>query len=121
MPGYPDDSFVPDGTIPSITMFSATGGWMLAGLNVPTALVNAQHTPLSTAILRYTNGRWTEIERPVFEDRREVYVSGQNGIAFVSPTDFWIAGAATWWGSPPPTVTPMLAHYKDGVWDVYED
>jgi hypothetical protein len=133
MPGSANASPASEGEVSSITMFSPNEGWMVATPSQEESVLVGGNAQLSQRILHYEYGRWTDIERPVFDDRRQVSMISlddtRNSIAFVSPSEFWIVGAAIWWTGAPrgalpatyPTVTPMIARYKNSAWSIYQD
>src|SRR5262249_6639691 len=92
-PGYLDQT-APFGTVGSITMFSATEGWMVTALGDPGVQPTdgARDVRLGEQVLHYANGHWAEIQRPLFENRRIAAFDLTNGIAFISPSEFWIVG-----------------------------
>jgi len=113
-----------DGQIRSITMFSATDGWMFAGLDSGLQSLD-QSTSLGPSVLHLEQGRWVQVKTPVLQQRRSVYMSN---VVFLSPDEFWGVGSAVWWTGIPsgigsgysPTITPVMAHYKNGAWTIVE-
>jgi len=89
--------------------------------------VNTSHgnqTVSNSIINRYISNNWTQITMPELKDRSSLSI---REIAFLSPTEFWAVGSASWWtgiGDPAgpraitPTITPLILHYKDGNWTV---
>jgi hypothetical protein len=112
------------GQIESITMFSATEGWMLG--NVDYGMQSLDQSPLGPDIFRLEQGHWVQVQTPTIQQRRSAAMSQ---IAFLSPDEFWGVGTSLWWTGIPtgtgngytPTVTPLIAHFKGGVWSVIED
>jgi len=104
-----------DGQILSITMFSATDGWMIAGLDRGIQTLD-QTALLGPDIFHLEQGRWIQVNTPIVQQRRSVDII-QAG--FLSPDEFWGIGNAIWWDERT-TVTPLIVHYKDGVWTVVE-
>ncbi len=87
---------------------------------------NPGDMPYVTAsmVLRYANGTWAKLpDLPVIKGQR---ASGIREISFVAPDEFWAVGWTVWWDGQPvasgnatqSTVTPLILHYKDGIWTV---
>ena len=85
-----------------------------------------QSSPLGPDVFRLKQGRWVQVQTPTIQQRRSAYISQT---AFLSPDEFWGVGTSFWWTGTStgtssgynPTVTPLITHYKDGVWTVVED
>lgn len=112
------------GQVNSITMFSATDGWMLAGLYSGLQSLD-QSTALGPGVFHLEQGRWVQLQPPVLQQRRSVYMSQ---VVVLSPDEFWGVGSSFWWTGIPsdsssgyiPTVTPLIVHYKNGLWTIVE-
>jgi hypothetical protein len=112
------------GQIGSITMFSATEGWMFAGLDSGRQALEPS-TLLGPDVFRLEQGHWVQVETPTIQQRR---FANMGQVVSLSPNEFWGVGTSFWWTGIPsdtgsgyaPTVTPLIVHYKDGVWSVIE-
>jgi hypothetical protein len=109
-------------------MFSATEGWLFAGLdNQPRSLDQKAH--LGPSMFRLTQGRWVAAQTVDIRQRRFADL-GQP--AFLSPNEFWALGSCIWWTGMPvqayripihgdgftPIATPLIVHYHNGWWDI---
>ena len=109
------------GEIAGITMFSATDGWLFAGLNGQQPYLS-QSAWLGPSMFRLEQGRWVAVPSVEIEQRRFANL-GQP--AFLAPDDFWVVGSCIWWTGIPqdsggymPTITPLIVHYHNGAWDI---
>jgi len=113
-----------EGQISSITMFSATEGWMFGQLDYGMQSLD-DSTALGPEAFRLEQGRWVQVQTPTIQQRRSTYMSQ---IVFLAPDEFWSVGTSLWSTGIPsglgsgytPTVTPLIVHYKDGVWSIVE-
>ncbi|HEX5158614.1 MAG TPA: hypothetical protein VFW17_15485 [Ktedonobacterales bacterium] len=113
-----------EGQISSITMFSATEGWMFGQLDYGMQSLD-DSTALGPEAFHLEHGRWVQVQTPSLQQRRSVYLSQ---IALLTPDEFWGVGTSLWQTGIPsgpgtgytPTVTPLIAHYKGGVWGILE-
>jgi hypothetical protein len=122
-----------EGSISGITMFSATTGWLTGNPDQVTSSLQ-----LGANLYHLEQGRWVHVPTKEISNRRYVTISQ---FSFLSPDDFWAVGQSIWLtGIPPnstpgasvptvsashdggymPTVTPLIAHYHNGVWDIIE-
>ena len=106
----------PAGQIANVTMFSATNGWMIASLQDTPQSLDGSAT-LTPDVFHLEQGRWTQIASPVVQQRRYAFMSQ---VAFLSPDEFWGVGVTSLPGDST-TVTPLIVHYKYGVWTVVAD
>lgn len=119
----PEDA-PPEGQITSITMLSATEGWMFGSLDYGIQSLD-QSALLQPDVFHLEHGRWVQVQTPTLQQRRSVYLSQ---IALLAPDEFWGVGTSLWQTGIPadtsfgytPTVTPLIAHYKGGVWGIVE-
>lgn len=125
----PRSSLIPagiqaQGQVNSITMLSATDGWMLAGLDSGLQSLD-QSTTLGPDVFHLEQGRWVQIQGLSLQQRRSAYMTQ---VEFLSPDEFWGVGSSFWWTGIPsdfgsgytPTVTPLIVHYNNGVWTFVE-
>ena len=108
---------MPAGQIASVTMFSATDGWLFAALQDAPQSLDGSAT-LTPDVFHLEQGRWVQIATPVIQQRQNVFMSQ---VSFVSPDEFWGVGNTIVRDAPDNavnTVTPLLVHYKQGVWSV---
>ncbi|HKT38133.1 MAG TPA: hypothetical protein VJR48_07155, partial [Ktedonobacterales bacterium] len=115
--GYPEY-----GQIASIRMVSATQGWLFAFFETQNIAPN-DSTYLAPSIFQLENGHWTQIPAPLIHGQRYATM-GQ--VSVISSTELWgIGECISPTGTPYGTgyladVTPLIVHYKDGVWKVVE-
>ena len=84
-----------------------------------------QSALLQPDVFHLEHGRWVQVQTPTIQQRRSTYMSQ---IAFLAPDEFWGVGTSLWQTGIPsgpgtgytPTVTPLIAHYKGGVWGIVE-
>jgi hypothetical protein len=70
-------------------------------------------------------GRWTQVQAPMIQGRRYATIVAAS---IISADEFWGVGDTIWFTGVPadassaytPTVTPLIVHYKNGVWTVVE-
>jgi hypothetical protein len=113
-----------EGQIGSITMFSATEGWMLGNVDYGVQSLD-QSTSLRPDVFYLKQGRWVQIQTPTIQQRRFTSIVQ---VVALSPNEFWGVGNSFWQTGIPsdtgsgytPTVTLLIVHYKDGVWTVVE-
>jgi hypothetical protein len=120
----PSTNIASEGSVASITMSSATQGWMSV-YRENGAQSQDQPASIGPDLFYLEQGRWVQVHTPAVQQRRYVNILQ---IAFLSPHEFWGVGSANWWTGIPsdmgsgytPTATPLIVHYKDGVWTVVE-
>jgi len=113
-----------EGQMENITMFSATEGWMFGQLDYGMQSLD-NSTALEPEAFRLEQGRWVQVQTPTIQQRRSAYLSQ---VALLAPDEFWGVGDAIWLTGIPsdmgsgytPTVTPLIVHYKNGVWSIVE-
>ncbi len=120
----PSTVIASEGSVASITMSSATQGWMSVYRDNG---AQSQDQPASVGpeLFHLEQGKWVQANAPAVQHRRAVNIIQA---AFLSPDEFWGVGSAIWWTGIPidvssgytQTVTPLIVHYKDGVWTVVE-
>ena len=103
----------------NVFLASATDGWLTAGTD---ALSN---TPI---LLRYNGAQWQQVSTPVIKGVRFYNIFD---IAMTSAREGWAVGASTSTkedGIPgpqghgyQPTMTPVILHYLNGAWSVYQE
>ncbi len=76
-----------------------------------------QSTLLGPDVFHLEKGRWVQVQMPTIQQRRSAHISQ---IALLTHDEFWGVGIAIWWDGSTPTVTPLIVHYKSGVWDVID-
>ncbi|HEY1388163.1 MAG TPA: hypothetical protein VGF38_06425, partial [Ktedonobacterales bacterium] len=113
-----------EGSVTSIAMPSATQGWMFVNSDDG---AQSQDQPASVGpdLFHLEQGRWVQVNTPAVQQRRYVNIIQA---ALLSPYEFWGVGSTIWWTGIPadtgsgytPTVTPLIVHYKSGVWTVVE-
>lgn len=112
------------GDVTSITMVSATQGWLFVAWEMGNSL-DESRVSVTPSLFRLEQGRWVSVRTPTVQQRR---IAAVWQVVFVSPDEFWGVGSSTWWTGIPlgtgsgyqPTVTPLIVHYKNGSWDVIE-
>jgi hypothetical protein len=120
----PSTNIASKGSVASIAMSSATQGWMSV-YRENGAQSQDQPASIGPDLFYLEQGRWVQVHTPAVQQRRYVNILQ---IAFLSPHEFWGVGSANWWTGIPsdmgsgytPTATPLIVHYKDGVWTVVE-
>lgn len=131
LPGTTEPDY--EGSISDITMFSANTGWLTGNPDQVTSSLQ-----LGENVYQLEQGRWAHIPTQEISNRRYAAISQ---FSFLSPDDFWVVGQSIWWTGIPsnstpgvsvptasalndggytPTVTPLIAHYHNGVWDIIE-
>lgn len=112
------------GIVTAITLSSATSGWLFAGLENQ-VLEPDGATYLAPGMFHLEHGRWTQVKAPLIQNRR---IASIMSASLISADEFWGVGDAIWFTGVPvdtsngytPTVTPLIVHYKNGVWSVVE-
>jgi hypothetical protein len=120
----PSSVVASEGLVTSIAMSSATQGWMSVYRDNG-AQSQDQPASIGPELFHLEQGKWVQANAPAVQHRRAVNIIQT---AFLSPDEFWGVGSAIWWTGIPidvssaytPTVTPLIVHYKDGVWTVVE-
>ena len=113
-----------EGIVSSIAMSSTTQGWMSV-YRENGAQSQDQPASMGPELFHLEQGKWVQANAPAVQHRRAFNIIQT---AFLSPDEFWGVGSAIWWTGVPadtssaytPTVTPLIVHYKDGVWTVVE-
>jgi hypothetical protein len=113
-----------EGLVTSIDMSSPTQGWMSVYRD-NSAQSQDQPASIGPDLFHLEQGRWVQVNTPFVQQRRYVNIIQA---ALLSPDEFWGVGSAIWWTGIPidassaytPTVTPLIVHYKNGVWSVVE-
>jgi hypothetical protein len=113
-----------EGIVSSIAMSSTTQGWMSV-YRENGAQSQDQPASMGPELFHLEQGKWVQANTPAVQHRRAFNIIQT---AFLSPDEFWGVGSAIWWTGVPadtssaytPTVTPLIVHYKDGVWTVVE-
>ncbi len=111
-----------EGQIENITMFSATEGWMFGPLDYGMQSLD-DTTALGPDAFHLEQGRWVQVQTPTIQQRRSAFLSQ---VTVLAPDEFWGVGTSFWSTGIPsgtaygytPTVTPLIVHYKDGVWSI---
>lgn len=113
-----------EGLVSSIVMSSTTQGWMSV-YRENGAQSQDQPASIGPELFYLEQGKWVRANTPAVQHRRAVNIIQA---ALLSPDEFWGVGSSIWWTGIPtdtgsgytPTVTPLIVHYKDGVWTVVE-
>ncbi|HEX5546974.1 MAG TPA: hypothetical protein VFX24_06145, partial [Ktedonobacterales bacterium] len=112
------------GIVTGITLTSATSGWLFVGLE--NQVLNPDDaTYLAPGMFHLAHGRWAQVQAPLIQKRRIATIVAASTI---SADEFWGVGDTIWWTGIPsdtgpgytPTVTPLIVHYKNGMWTVIE-
>lgn len=112
------------GGVRTITLSSASSGWLFVGLlNQILEPDNATH--LAPGMFHLEHGQWTQVQAPLIEGRRYATITAAS---IISADEFWGVGDTIWSTGVPtdtsngytPTVTPLIVHYKQGVWNIIE-
>ncbi len=112
------------GSVSAISLTSATSGWLFVGLD--NQVLNPDDaTYLAPGMFHLEHGRWTQVQAPLIQGRRYATIVAAS---IISADEFWGVGDTIWLTGIPsdtgsgytPTVTPLIVHYKDGVWGVVE-
>ena len=77
-----------EGQISSITMFSATEGWMLGNVDYGVQSLD-QSISLGPDVFYLKQGRWVQVQTPTIQQRRFASI-GQ--VVSLSPNEFWVLG-----------------------------
>jgi hypothetical protein len=102
-----------------VNMRSASDGWLISGVDRKTGI---------PALFHYNGSRWSAARIPTFTDTKELLL---NGITMTSAAEGWAVGArfsnadrgvpnAADLSGYTPTVTPVILHYLNGAWSVYQ-
>ncbi len=110
------------GQIESIRMVTATQGWLFASFETQTIAPN-DSTYLGPSIFQLENGHWTQIPAELIHGQRFATISQ---VSVTSSNELWGVGSCiSSTGTPYGTgyladVTPLIVHFKKGVWSVVE-
>lgn len=103
-----------------IALPSASDGWMAGFTHSTWTGQTIASISQNIALLHLVNGQWQRVAPPTDNATND----GINGFAFPSPTDGWAVGYEAGGTLPSPvdpdSLQPLLLHYQNGAWSVYQ-